>query len=351
MGTSRTQIGIIWPHTKRRGVEFAKQSNRIYQKMNSPFFSIVIPIYNSSRYLSKTLSSVSSQTFQDFECILINDGSTDDSETICLDFAEKDKRFVYILKCNKGVSSARNFGIIVSQGKYIAFLDSDDWWAPSYLEKMAEMVHRYPNCSIYSSSRNLYYAPGLVVKNNIFPKRKYGDCFIVDIFKDYSSTGNLPIWTSSTIVSRKFIDYSDLFPPYITVYEDFFFWIQLLLKGKCAFLNIPLSFYRLNVPISSKPRGSLPPLEKNLVFYILSFKEKSEDSFFYLFVDRFILNNMVYYFDQDPHASKINSILSRIPIESWTIKHRILYSSHSIRLILFFISHLKNRIKSFLSVL
>lgn len=98
--------------------------------------SIIIPVYNVEKYLRQCLDSVVNQTFTDFECICINDGSTDNSLSILQEYANKDKRFKVFSKENKGVSDTRNTGVNLSIGKYITFIDSDDWVEISYLEKL-----------------------------------------------------------------------------------------------------------------------------------------------------------------------------------------------------------------------
>jgi len=89
--------------------------------------SIIVPVFNVELYLVKCLESIINQTFTDFELILVNDGSTDASQTICLDYLKKDHRIILYNKENGGLSSARNFGLSKAKGKYIAFIDSDDW--------------------------------------------------------------------------------------------------------------------------------------------------------------------------------------------------------------------------------
>ncbi len=90
-------------------------------------FSIVIPVYNAEKYISRTLQSIQDQTYTDFEVIMVDDGSTDDSPDICETFVDKDSRFKLIRKKNAGVSAARNTGIKEAEGDYILFIDSDDW--------------------------------------------------------------------------------------------------------------------------------------------------------------------------------------------------------------------------------
>ena len=96
--------------------------------------SVIVPVYNASRYLRRCIKSVISQNHHDLELILVNDGSTDDSIDICNEYAATDSRITVIDKPNGGVSSARNAGIEVAKGEYITFLDSDDYYSPDFIE-------------------------------------------------------------------------------------------------------------------------------------------------------------------------------------------------------------------------
>lgn len=99
-----------------------------------PKISIIIPVYNTEKYISECLDSIIMQSFSDWECILVNDGSTDNSRTICEKYAIKDKRFKVFNKENGGVSTARNAGLEKSTGEWITFVDSDDIIAPTFIE-------------------------------------------------------------------------------------------------------------------------------------------------------------------------------------------------------------------------
>ena len=102
--------------------------------------SIIIPIYNSEKYLTHCLDSILKQTYQDFEVILVNDGSTDNSAKICDNYTITDARFKVIHKQNQGVSIARNTGISYAKGEYISFIDSDDWIENDYLKNMINVA-------------------------------------------------------------------------------------------------------------------------------------------------------------------------------------------------------------------
>jgi glycosyltransferase involved in cell wall biosynthesis len=106
--------------------------------MNIPEISVIVPVYNVERYLCKCLDSILNQTFTNFELLLIDDGSLDASGQICDEYALKDVRIRVFHKENGGVSSARNLGLDNAKGKWIAFIDSDDWVDSTYLEHLLE---------------------------------------------------------------------------------------------------------------------------------------------------------------------------------------------------------------------
>lgn len=112
---------------------------------NSPFFSVIVPVYNVSQYLRRCIDSVLSQSYGDFELLLVDDGSSDDSGVICDEYAEKDGRIKVFHKENGGVSSARNKGIDEACGKYIIFVDSDDYIWPERLQRMASVSEHNPD--------------------------------------------------------------------------------------------------------------------------------------------------------------------------------------------------------------
>lgn len=98
--------------------------------------SIIIPIYNAAHTLQKCVDSIKAQTYPDFEVLLVNDGSTDHSETLCKEIAQEDKRFKYFCQPNGGVSKARNLGLQHAQGEWVTFVDADDWIEKDMLSSM-----------------------------------------------------------------------------------------------------------------------------------------------------------------------------------------------------------------------
>ncbi|WP_288175358.1 glycosyltransferase family 2 protein [Sporofaciens musculi] len=113
--------------------------------MKMGVISVVIPIYNAQRHLERCLLSITQQTFTNFECILIDDGSTDDSQGICHKYINEDSRFTYIRKDNSGVSASRNIGVQAAAGEYIAFVDADDYIEKDYLQILFSKLSKLSN--------------------------------------------------------------------------------------------------------------------------------------------------------------------------------------------------------------
>lgn len=149
--------------------------------MSEPLISIIIPVYNVEKYLKECLDSVLAQTYQNWEAICVDDGSPDNSGTILDDYAKKDKRFVVIHKSNEGTAIARTTAIAKSEGEYITFLDSDDAYAPTFLE-------------------DLYNASKTTNADVVWCERVGGE--------------NLPIWPEEKNIKNQ--TYSDVFYKFIS---------------------------------------------------------------------------------------------------------------------------------------
>lgn len=105
--------------------------------------SIIVPVYNVEKYLKHCLDTICSQTYSDFECILVDDGSKDNCGRICDEYAEKDERFIVIHQQNAGLSDARNNALKIAKGDLVAFVDSDDWLEPNMYERLISLLDQY----------------------------------------------------------------------------------------------------------------------------------------------------------------------------------------------------------------
>ena len=222
--------------------------------------SVIVPIYNVKRYLPRALDSIISQTFQEWEAILVDDGSTDGSSLITDEYAKSDARFKVIHKSNGGQAEARNMGMEQAKGEYMLFLDSDDFLHPQLMELCMEAIQRDDSDLVAFTYDRTYRILGLI--RHFF---RLGDS--APHFKYYNQppylvTGN--IYAYATEYSRpRDIDkhwavkhcqaWRCMYRTEVIrsiqfingiLYEDFPWWGEVLLSvQRCTILNLPLYFY------------------------------------------------------------------------------------------------------------
>ena len=246
-------------------------------------FSVIIPLYNKAPYIRKALESVFAQTYTDYELIVVDDGSSDDSASIVQQFiderlkvkGEETSRTVtstynlspityklsvrLITQSNAGVSAARNSGVAASSGDYIAFLDADDWWEPTYLERMAQLIEDYPEAGLYACNY-VYYKPG---KTHVALNIPTG---YINYPKAYYESSAMPVWTGAAMISRKVFDEMGGFLVGIKLGEDFLLWAKIALHYPVAFLNEPLAWYNNDVPATLRATRNLHAPEHHMLF-------------------------------------------------------------------------------------
>lgn len=208
-------------------------------------FSIVIPLFNKEKFIAETLHSVVLQSYHDYEVIIVNDSSTDNSLAIAQTF-EVDKRFKVYTKLNGGVSDARNFGIEKAAGKYICFLDADDIWEKTYLQEVYRLICKYPDNDVFCLGYSFF---NNVIENTYakFNLRKYikTDDTVIDFFR-YSvlRKGSIAL-TSAVVISRSLIESKQLkFKTGCSMGEDVDFWVRACASKDIVYCNKTLMFYR-----------------------------------------------------------------------------------------------------------
>ena len=147
--------------------------------------TVIVPVYNVEHYLDKCLDSLINQTYKNLEIIVINDGSTDNSGTICQEYAQKDNRIIYIEKENGGQSEARNMGLDRMTGSYVTFVDSDDWVEPNYVEILYKKLLEY--CADIAIGNYYSYNE----QEGIFYFHIFGDSYYEKVYDNVSIFENL----------------------------------------------------------------------------------------------------------------------------------------------------------------
>lgn len=186
---------------------------------NAPFFSVVIPCYNAVQFIATTLRGVCGQSFQSWEAIVLDDGSTDESAAIVEQIAGSDSRIRLIRKPNSGVSKTRNAGAAVAAGEYLAFLDADDAWHPTYLERMAAHLRRKPEIGVSFAIARIVDAKGEAT-GALSSQKSLG----LDTFDFLSS--NPTTTCSNLIVRREVFEKLGGFPEQLCHAEDQLFLIR-----------------------------------------------------------------------------------------------------------------------------
>ena len=211
-------------------------------------FSVIIPLYNKAPYVAKAIESVLEQTYRDFEVIVIDDGSTDQSLEVAKTF--ENKSITIISQPNSGVSTARNNGVKIAKHPYICFLDADDWWHPTFLEEMKQLITDFPDAGIYGSG---YY----IVKHGQERIAPIGvsqgfERGIIDYCEVYAKTLCMPLTSISVVIPKHIFDEEEGFKSQLKFGEDFDLWIRITLKHKVILVNKPLAYYNQDVDVNNR---------------------------------------------------------------------------------------------------
>ncbi len=225
-----------------------------------PKYSVIIPLYNKAPYVKKAIESVCAQTYRNFECIVVDDGSTDGSLDTVRSLDTGDCTLEIISQSNSGVAAARNNGVKASHGEYVAFLDADDWWEPTWLEEMDNLIEEYPEAGLYATNY-VYYKPG---KTHVALKLNRGYINYPDAYLH----GEMPVTSITTCLPRKVFDEMGGFPIGIKLGEDFLLWVKIAIKYKIAFCEKPLAYYNNAVPASLRATRNLHKPEHHMLFHL-----------------------------------------------------------------------------------
>lgn len=203
--------------------------------------SVIVPCYNQGKFINETLRSVFMQTYTNWECIIVNDGSTDDTEKIARTWVEKDNRYIYFSKENQGLSSARNAGLNIAKGDYIQFLDADDCLNPEKFSKSLSQIKNHELNNIVISHFKMFKEDPndelvgycLLSQENL----KYEE-----ILYGWDFKFNIPIHCG-LFSSILFLDFR--FPKKLEAKEDWFMWLVFFQRDiQAVFIDEVLAYYR-----------------------------------------------------------------------------------------------------------
>lgn len=254
--------------------------------------SVVIPLFNKSASILNTIRSVQSQTYNDFEIIVVDDGSTDDSACVVESMRTEDPRLSLIKKQNGGVCSARNTGIQAAQGEYIALMDADDIWDKSYLEEQMRMVSDFPDCQMWGI--NYGETVNDVIIRDVptgLPKGFRG--IVEDYFRIPGRVSDL-FCSSSVFVRRDVFDKVGFFDERIRYAEDSDMWFRIIARFPVAFYDKYLVFYRFDA--ENRAQTKHRPLRYFLPYFVDKYSSYKDVPVFYNWVNRWSAQHIAHYY-------------------------------------------------------
>lgn len=285
-------------------------------------FSVIIPLYNKAPYVKKALESVINQTFREFELIVVDDGSKDDSLGIAKDVLKgSDIDYQIIHQENAGVSTARNNGVSASRGDFVCFLDADDWWTPYFLERMDRLIKEYPDAGIYGTNyyivkrgeqRLALYIPSTGYIN-------YCDCY---------RESRMPLWTGAVSIPRFVFDEFGGFKPHLKLGEDFDLWIRIALNRKVAYLDEPSAYYFQDSDPVWRGTGHLTDPRAHMLWNLdyLEQEERTNPDYKRL-IDELRVRSLLSYYLSDKYRETAKAELAKVDWRKQPINVRLRYKS------------------------
>ena len=247
-------------------------------EQQQPLVSIIIPAYNCSKVITKTLVSVYEQTYQNWEIIIIDDGSTDDTKSALETHMD---RIRYFYQENKGTAAARNAGVRRANGGLIAFLDNDDLWLPDKIALQVQAMQENPNIGLVFTDGKLFDENG-ILKNSLINERiqswidqnKDEDPHVVKgwIARELFF-GNIIASATSVLLRKESIESVGGFDEQISIADDYDIWLRIAQHYPVVLIYLPLYMWRYREDSASGPKenrgyvwkkAALPVLEKNL---------------------------------------------------------------------------------------
>lgn len=299
--------------------------------LSSPSFSVVIPLFNKEKSVGRCVDSVLKQSYQSFEIIIVNDGSTDNSRQAVQQI--KDSRILLFERSNGGVSTARNFGIAQARHEFIALLDADDEWEPLFLEKMVFLIQKFPEAGLYYAAHANVNSKGHAVSSTMIPTLPANHACRIDIFNYTTDYGP---WSSATVIRKSLLEKTGLFDPKLVKGEDIDMWIRFALNGPVALFNASLAIYHGDAEnrAMQKPCPPQSCLISNLAKYAAVARKNPQ---FHLYLQRMRVGHICNFLGgslcelADAHHEIDNLDLSVLP-PVWTL---IRYSPRFLRRLVF----------------
>lgn len=289
-------------------------------------FSVIIPLYNKAPYVVKAIGSVLAQTYGDYELIVVDDGSKDESASIASKAIEGHSNCKLIRQENVGVSMARNNGVAASKGDYLCFLDADDWWDSAFLEEMLKLIEEFPEAGIYGTNYTIVNETKHKTRVSPIGVEPGFERGYINYCQVYAKTMAMPLTSISVAIPRNVFDEMEGFPKGVKLGEDFMLWIHIAMKYKVAFLNKPLAYYNQDVDFANRGVGHLYPPQEHMLWNLSDLEplEKTNEDYKKL-IDKLRDKSMLGYYIVPQYHTLAKEELAKVDWDDKGLKHARLY--------------------------
>lgn len=267
--------------------------------------SIIVPVYNVEKYLEPCLLSIANQTYKNIEVLIVNDGSTDNSEKVALQFTTKDNRFKLYSKINAGLSTARNFGIDQAQGDFICFVDSDDTIKLTFVEKLLNKTVAFDADMTFCLTELFSEKENKIINHDYFNKTPLANALYEQSFNHLEIKNcifNLQVTAWNKIYKTSFLKkVSARFPDGLYFEDNPFFFRCILNANRVSFVNEQLYVYRIDRPGSITSDKSLKFFDHFKIMKLVEEELKLSDTNWTLYKKRFVnykYINLLYWFER-----------------------------------------------------
>lgn len=263
--------------------------------------TVIIPLYNKELSIKNTIQSVLNQTFQEFEIIVINDGSTDRS----VERVESlnDARIRLIHQENQGVSTARNRGIKAAKYNWISFLDGDDWWDKSFLETFYKLKTENSNTKVFIGQYVQVNSKNKIIMLDRFPLEN-GHFNLYNYLSAF--------WSSSMLINKKVFEKCGVFDENLTHGEDTDLWIRIALEYKIFYTNKVVAFYNIGGNPLTRSVGKIPSFDQHFISKIDNYIGLGFPEWDAVLIER-KANYLKRFYIQDPNNPKIKEMIDSLP--------------------------------------
>lgn len=291
--------------------------------------SVVVPLYNKEKAIIATLQSVLAQTYTDYEVLVVDDGSTDNSLKVVSERINElgNERIRVIHKENGGVSSARNRGIREAKGDFIALLDGDDLWEPTFLEEQVKLIHDFPNAAMWGVN-TAFIKKGKCRKW----EQGMGEGYRGYVENYFGTKHNDLFCSSSVVICKDVFEEVGYFDERISSSEDLDMWYRIILKYPVVFYDKVLVYYNQDaenrVAYDTDVRF---PLTKDIKYYFDKFCDEFDcNPTFSRFMNNYVAANLLkegYYFGTEQERNDSDFVVSKLHYQDIHPKYRWIFKT------------------------